>query len=261
MPQLRLTRLFEAGFVDRLRPYATRGSGSYPWTYHLAERGRELVAATTRTAEVHDFGRVVHDLQVNGWVLAYRRALGAALGAWLGEQDGTTAPPRDLPRRPRVGDWTVAGLRLTKPRPVRPDALLDVGDARVFIELDRTRRPDKNYDKFDRYDSFLTWWWRETEHAAAPKGPIVVFVCPDEDVTAAFMATADERMTGRLQHPAAAAADQVHPGRKRTFFVDERAIYSGDARAAQLPAFPQHHPAAGARNAPIAALLPGAVAL
>ena len=44
-------------------------------------------------------------------------------------------------------------------RPVQPDALLEVAaitaTSRIFVEYDRTRRVDKNYDKFLRYETLL----------------------------------------------------------------------------------------------------------
>src|SRR3954452_17267115 len=39
----RLLKLFRAGHLDRVRPYARRGAGSYPWTYELGENGHRLL--------------------------------------------------------------------------------------------------------------------------------------------------------------------------------------------------------------------------
>ena len=53
--------------------------------------------------------------------------------------------------------------------------------ARTFlIEYDRTRRVDKNYGKFRRYDAFLNWWWRLTAFSDVDEPPYVVFVCQDQ---------------------------------------------------------------------------------
>jgi hypothetical protein len=63
-------------------------------------------------------------------------------------------------------------LRLddARPRPVWPDAVLDIsgdsgqaGTRLLLIEYDRTRPVDKNYEKFRRYDAFFTWWWRHSD--------------------------------------------------------------------------------------------------
>jgi hypothetical protein len=61
-------------------------------------------------------------------------------------------------------NWSAEGLRDPRARLVRPDAVLEVaradgdGSRVFFIEYDRTRRVDKNYEKFRRYDTFLCWW-------------------------------------------------------------------------------------------------------
>jgi hypothetical protein len=96
-------------------------------------------------------------------VLALRRELGAQLRAWKGEREATVRPSK-LARAGQLNlldGWTPAGLRGAV-RQVRPDALLEVAlgsgkTSRLFVEHDRTERPDKNIDKFERYDSFLTW--------------------------------------------------------------------------------------------------------
>ena len=76
----RLTRLFEAGFVERFRPQTIRGS--YQWTYCLArdgfraaEQAGELPAGlkfAPRREQIFDYRYVIHDLRVNEWVLRYR---------------------------------------------------------------------------------------------------------------------------------------------------------------------------------------------
>ena len=129
--------------------------------------------------EVYDYGHVVHDLQLNAWVLAYRRAAGDAFLSWDGETH--IEPPREARVQQgvlRVGDhWSAEGLRDPRARLVRPDAVLEVGrpdgdGSRVlFIEYDRTRRVDKNYEKFRRYDTFLCWWWQHTSFADGDAGP------------------------------------------------------------------------------------------
>ncbi len=57
--------------------------------------------------------------------------------------------------------WSVHGLRDPRARLVRPDAVVEVArpdneESRLFfVEYDRTRRVDKNFEKFRRYDYFL----------------------------------------------------------------------------------------------------------
>jgi hypothetical protein len=90
--QRRLRMLFDAGYLERFRPIKRRGS--FPWTYHLAQAGHRLlqqhgiIKLGQRFAprRVYDYGHILHDLQLNAWVLAYRRMLGSALRAWDGNR-------------------------------------------------------------------------------------------------------------------------------------------------------------------------------
>jgi Protein of unknown function (DUF5131) len=71
----------------------------------------------------------------------------------------------------------------------------------LFIEYDRTRRIDKNYDKPRRYDAFLCWWVRYTPYADGESLPYVVFVCQDEEQREEFVAADDRELTGHRWHP------------------------------------------------------------
>ena len=108
---------------------------------------------------------------------------------------------------------------------MQPDALLDVaaadGDVRVFVEYDRTRRVDKNYDKFRRYEALLAVWWRATDLGC----PYVVFVCQDAEHRRRFML----RRRQRAHRPPVRAArrtarEERYPARDRTLFVLESDI-------------------------------------
>src|SRR6185312_4514894 len=113
----RLVKLFRAGYLDRFRPLSRRGS--YPWTYQLGHEGHRMLRAARAIPDsnrfkprtIHDFGYVVHDLQLNAWVLAWRRVLGSALVEWHGETE--IRPPAGLRAEdsPRVeDDWSVERL-------------------------------------------------------------------------------------------------------------------------------------------------------
>ena len=88
-----------------------------------------------------------------------------------------------------------------------PDAALEIahdaaeGPRLFFIEYDRTSRIDKNYDKFRRYDAFLTWWWRHTHLGARAEAPYVLFICQDQTQRDDFLACADRELTAHLWHP------------------------------------------------------------
>ncbi len=161
----RMTRLFDAGFVERFRPQTLRGS--YQWTYCLARDGFRAAQQTGELADglkfaprreaIFDYRYVIHDLRTNEWVLRYRELLGDRLLDWAGPDESRFEPPKKrrdeehLDRATAVLSdcgWYANDVADEEFRPVQPDALLDVAaggnDVRVFVEYDRTRRVDKN---------------------------------------------------------------------------------------------------------------------
>ena len=129
----RLLKLFRAGYIDRFRPVSRPGTGSFPWTYRLGENGHRLLQHADliplnrrhRDRLIFDFGHVLHELQLNAWVLAYRRALGDSFLGWEGET--TIEPPPGLRPGERLDDdWSAEGLSDPRPRPVCPDAIVEV---------------------------------------------------------------------------------------------------------------------------------------
>jgi hypothetical protein len=130
---------------------------------------------------------------------------------------------------------------------VRPDAVLEVappngnGGRVLFLEYDRTRRLDKNYEKFRRYDTFLCWWWQHTSFADGDR-PFVMFICQDEDQRDRFVDAADRELTGQLWHPSAAPEGKVHIGRRQVLFACELDAHTGRLEARRVPAVPPDDP-------------------
>jgi Replication-relaxation len=251
--QRRLRKLFNAGYLERFRPLARRGS--YPWTYHLGDAGHRLLqragviprSQRYYARAIYDFGHVLHELQLNAWVLAFRRAVGDSLLAWHGELD--IPPPRDArPDRLRLpGDWSAEDLRDPRARLLRPDAVLELATDRdevrtILVEYDRTQRVDKNYDKFRRYDAFSCWWWRDTAHGAQPSPPLVLFVCQTPHQRQQFLTAADHQLTGHHWHPSADQEDHDYVGRRQLVFALEHDAHAGVLEAWQLPQLPPGHP-------------------
>ena len=90
-------------------------------------------ASTPRT--IYDYGHVLHELQLNAWVLACRRDCSAPrCSPGSGETD--IEPPREASdgQLRLDDDRTAEGLRRPTPRLVRPDAILE-------IERRRRRQP------------------------------------------------------------------------------------------------------------------------
>ena len=251
--QRRLCKLFDAGLLEHFRPLAKRGS--YPWTYHLGEVGHKLLcdagvipgARRFRRRAVYDFGHVLHELQLNAWVLALRRGAGEAFLAWEGELD--FEPPRqtreeanDVIRR-LDDDWSAEDMRDLRERPVRPDAVLEVaredgeGVRVLLIEFDRTGRVDKNFEKFRRYDTFLVWWWNLMPEALHAPEPYVIFVCQDEDQRDQFLYAADYELTGH--HDGLDYNRDRFVGRNRILFAVEQDMHAGRLDAWRVPAVPR----------------------
>jgi Replication-relaxation len=269
----RLVKLFRAGYLERFRPYSPRGS--YEWTYFLSAGGHRLLRehgvidpnARFKPREVFDYGRAVHDVQLNAWVLAYRRLLGPQLLDWHGEQHIT--PPREARQgQPRLEDhWSIEGLRDPHPRPVVPDAALEIADhgraePRLFLlEFDRTSRTDKNFDKFRRYDAYLAWWWRHTDLGGRADAPYLLFICQDDAQRDDFLARADREVTGHRWHPSRPANEHEYIGRRRILFCNEGDAHVGHCQARRLPPYPPGHPSRRSHKAEVRRVrLPGRAA-
>ncbi len=158
-------------------------------------------------------------------------------------------------------DRTVRSLRWATPRLVRPDAILEIerrdGGRRAYlIEYDRTRRIDKNYGKFLRYDSFLCWWWRDSQLGYRHDPPFVLFVCQDDQQRGAFLHAADRELTGHLWHPSD-TADHDFAGRDHILFATEVDMHRGINVAWRVPQFPRGNPRRHADTAPRGVRLPG----
>jgi hypothetical protein len=202
-----------------------------------------------------DYRVLEHLLQTNAWVLAFRALVGEHALDWLGEQEGRLEVPTKLleGRRVMVEADDLELERYRRMRDLRaqefgrvwPDATvtMDMPSAGrrfdLMVELDRTKRPAKNFDKFRRYDALITGWWRRVErYRRMGEPPAAVFVCADEAQVFAFMGAADGEVTGRLARPGTAESTWPYPGRERMLFVAERDAHEGSLRAWKLPAAP-----------------------
>jgi Replication-relaxation len=212
--------------------------------------------------------RASHDLHVNAWVLAFERCLGDAVRRVRGPRNSYVAPPlrtRDGDRLPLgpdnlrlPGGRTPHGfLRTDRGRrrvpveqfaAIEPDATLelrrrdrehiDVFD--VFVELDRTFKPAKNIDKFERYDHMISGWCRlkdrYSKHCTSP--PLVVFVCRDQANAKEFCRAADPVVSAAHAYGGEYPSEWAYPGRERLRFAAERDVHDGRLIGYALPALP-----------------------
>ena len=266
--QKRLLRMTAAGWVTRFRPRLWKGK--HEWVYQLARKGFELgrtcrgldgpyipSEAKWRPRHVNDYRVVQHDLQVNAWVMAYRRLIGDEVADWLGPEQGRLdVPTRYVDRRFKPmtlehaqyempDNRSIRDLRLASFAPVVPDATLmlelDEGERRfeLLVELDRTARPTKNVDKLRRYDALITAWWRGADrYRGAEEPPTVVFVCADEQHALSLMRAADREVTGRHSRYDGRPMGWPSPGRERMLFAAERDVHRESLRAWILPPHP-----------------------
>jgi hypothetical protein len=237
-------------------PYSRRGS--YPWTYHLGPTGHHLLRGTGhiepraryQPRALIDYSYVIHDLQLNAWILAYRQLLDDSLIDWRGE---TAIHPPPKAQRIQVAlakEWTTHGLQESGARPVFPDAVLEIerDDGRLprtfLLEHDRTRRVDKNFDKFRRYDAFLTDWFPSSKFArpGSDDPPYVLFICQDPGQRETFLDAADHEVTGYRWHPDMRLDEHQYVGRRRILFTTELDMHAGEIEALRLPRYPPRHP-------------------
>jgi hypothetical protein len=243
----RLAKLFAGGHLERFRPYSRRGS--YPWTYHLGPTGHRLLRDTGhiepraryQPRALIDYSYVIHDLQLNAWILAYRQLLNESLMEWHGETPIHPPPKHRQSELAQAKDWTATGLKDPTARPVFPDAVLEIKrpDGRppwtFLLEHDRTRRVDKNFDKFRRYDTYLTTWYQDAGFARLgdEDPPYVLFICQDQEQRDLFITAAEHELTGYRWH--ATAPDQhQYLGRQRVLFATEIDIHQGRLEARRL---------------------------
>ncbi len=246
----RLARLFDAGFVERFRPQTLRGS--YQWTYCLARSGFRAAEQAgglppdlkfaPRREQIFDYRYVIHDLLVNEWVHRYRDVLGEGLLSWGGPDERRWDPSKwEISQVMRDTGWHEHDVAQRSMRPVQPDALLDIarpdGDVLVFVEYDRTRRVDKNFDKFRRYQALLTCWWR----MVTKRVPIVVFVCRDESHRTRFLKAADLHLRAYESRWVEGERIFRYHARDRICFALESDIRSGSRDVLRVPAVPTGH--------------------
>lgn len=255
--RMRLVALFRAGFLDRFRPLA--GRGSFPWTYQLGPEGHRLLRRVGilpprrrfEPREVFDYRYVLHEVHVNSWVLAWRRRLGGRFLSWEGEVQ--IEPPDDLAKsgvRYRDDHAWVEGLKEIWPKAVRPDAIVEfatkdgAGVHTMLVEYDRTQRVDKNYEKFRRYDSFLCWWGRQA--MVLDRMPWVVFVCQEGRDRDRFLVAADRDLVGYATVDYAPPDEHSFVGRRRALFTTATEMYKEDQVVGErVPPLPQRRGGGG----------------
>jgi hypothetical protein len=264
-----LGRMAKSGWLRRFK-FQLAERGAQQRVYCLTRQGFELAqqhsgrrgpyidpGARWREPQPGDPARILRDLHVNGWVLAFQARAGKVFRGWRGPREGRLEPPRRKVR----GEW-----RALEPRdvivganhklrdfggsrfePVSPDATLELritageGTMRfdLLVELDRARSSAASEDRLRRYDGLISGWAGMLDrYSTLGTPPMVVFVCEDEREIKKLVRIADRAMTSRLAKAGTVETEWPHPGRRAIFFVHEREIHFGSLEAVQLPEHP-----------------------
>jgi hypothetical protein len=212
--------------------------------------------------------RARHDLHVNAWGLALESQLGEAVRRIRGPRTSYVAPPT----RSSGGERRAIGpdelrlpggrtphrfLRTDRARQrveveefaaIEPDLTIElrlreaerIAVTDLFVELDRTFKPAKNIDKFERYDHMISGWCtlkdRYAKHCTAP--PLVVFVCRDQANAKEFCRAADPVVSAAHAYGGEYASEWRYPGRDGMLFVAERDVHDGRLLGYALPTLP-----------------------
>ncbi len=245
----RLLKLFRSGLSERFRPNCI--PGSHEWTYVLSRDGYDLLRGFNGLPEDAPwidrtkigFSYVMHDLELNGWLIEIKETANADFqGLWGEAESKLQAPVQEIPKgQLALGTkWLIDGIKLTKARNVIPDAMIQLvnsgrgGYVRYLVEFDRTRRADELRHKLDRYDLLLNWWWQLTEHGESHRPPQVIFVCKDEDHLRLYLDTADRELQGRRRKIGSTKGSPTYRGREWIFFCLESDAYEGSLKAWQV---------------------------
>jgi hypothetical protein len=208
---------------------------------------------------------VRHDLSVAGYLLAMRTLAKDRIRQWHGPREPICrlTPPRTRVNYENVpigpGDLRLpTGFELLG-EPSQPsrfaqlhaDALVEMyidvpggphGARRLvdfFIELDRTRRPSKQYPKFKAYDALISGWSLvHDRYQAMRERPRVIFVCQDEPQAWTFLEHADREVTGAVHRIGSPLTEAHYFGRENMHFVVERDMHCGSMRALVMPPHP-----------------------
>ena len=247
----RMTRLFDAGFVERFRPQTLRGS--YQWTYCLARDGFRAAAADRRAVanpEVRAAPRADLRLPLRHPRPA-RQRVGPALPraarratAGLGRPGRVAAePPKHLSHATSAAPSTMSTASTTRPSgrssPTR-GCDMEGATARSRCSSSTTARVASTRTTTSSAATRPSLRAGGTGLMPQAQRPAVVFVCQDAEHRDRFLAAADWQLAASQRRWAELNPQDEYPVRDRVLFAIEEDIRAGRAEAIRPP----HHPPA-----------------
>jgi hypothetical protein len=258
--QRRLTRLHDAGYLDRFRPVCAVGSAE--WNYRVTAAGWTALvqhgviepARRYTPSALTSISYTEHDLQLAALVLRIahdvrpteRGPLADRMPfLWQGpnsariDPDELTGPCSALP--PAVKLHPESSRRGY----LEPDATLtaqtEAGNWAVLVEYDRTERPHKQIDRFRRYDRWLLDGWTHGPFSSNVAPPSVLFLTARERPLRRLVETADQTFSAWYGREHAGPREGTHPARQRAVFTSRDRILNGDWTMMRTPSLPPEY--------------------
>ena len=264
-----LNRMLRAGWVRRFK-FRLEERGAQQGVYVLTREGFELAQSRTgprgsyidsranwREPQLTDPRRVVRDLHVNAWALAFEKLAGRRIENWRGQRDSRLEPPRRKVRgewmalRPQdlvIGSSTrLRNFEGVAFEPLTPDATIEfripVGDSTIrfdlLVEIDRSRSQSASVERLRRYDALISGWASALDrYKSLGTPPVAVFVCEDEPSRNSLVRVADRSVIACHAKAGAPESEWRFPGRQAMFFAVERDLHEGSLQALMLPQHP-----------------------
>lgn len=222
---------------------------------------------------------VVHDLDRNEWLFAFRSLAPRELLGFRGSLSGKIEVPLvrepGAPGRPLVwGDLrgrAPVGLVSTEFSKIVPDLTLELqlkepeGEQMrtdLLVEIEWGNNNETVRRKALAYDGLLNGWWQEhPRYKARGRPPNVCFAVPDLPRASRFIAILDKALQGHVRVPPHTqtraenaqgiipGTENLYLGRQNIFVAVARDVHQRTLRAWRVPAAPPEQRVCEARNA------------
>jgi hypothetical protein len=256
--QRQLKRLADAGLIARFQLHRPDGGG-VPQCCVATAAAIELLSIPGRKAPTLDedaLPGLLDDLHLVGWLLALESCAAGVVREVLGPRRAAIVPggrrtlsPTDLELAPgvRARDFLYGGGS-GEPRAVetfaavRPDAVVELrldGPRMTGLDLIVVREGRGDTGWLERYDHFVSGWWRSVpRYARLGSAPLVVVLCADAARAEELARGADRLLRATLARIGDDPSSWERPGRVRIHFAAEIDAHAGHLTALRVPELP-----------------------